>query len=134
MRPSASAFFTKLVWCTAGECQLLRSRCSAAIGTLFDFVCHSVHSGNLMLPVLPGGAKTDSSASVAAWTDYGFITFKVAAAVNGKDPNNSHKRWIAPEQYQALKRMRALATGKPLNAFKPSSFFNGRDSHLRCCC
>ncbi len=97
----------------------------------FDAGCCSVHSGNLMLPLRAGGSKANCDAAAAAWTDYGFISHKVAAAVNGKDVNNPHKRWIAPEQQEMLKRMRALKTGQPVNPFKRSPFSNGRESHLR---
>jgi hypothetical protein len=97
----------------------------------FDAGCCSVHSGNLMLPLRAGGSKANCDASAAAWTDYGFVSHKVAAGLNGKDVSNPHKRWIAPEQQEILKRMRALKTGQPVNPFKRSPFSNGRESHLR---
>jgi hypothetical protein len=85
-----------------------------------------------MLPAIAGGANLNISSSPAAWTDYGLLSYKVAAAVNGKDANNPHKRWMAPEQQRALQCMKALRAGQPLNMFKQSPFVNGRDSHLRC--
>lgn len=80
----------------------------------------SVHSGNLMLPLLAGGGSGSGSTSAATWTDYGFVSYKVAAAVTGRAAHNPHKRWIAPEQLQALKCFKALKTGQQLNPFKPS--------------
>ena len=85
-----------------------------------------------MLPQLAGCGKGGSSTSAATWTDYGFVSHKVAAALNGRAAHNPHKRWVAPEQLQALKRMKALKTGQQLNPFKPSPYSNGRDSHLKC--